>query len=33
VPESFLIYNKKIIKKITGPIDKDSFLNIKERIK
>ena len=33
VPESFLVYDKKIIKKITGPIDKDSFLKIKERIK
>ena len=33
VPESFLIYDKKIIKEITGPIDKDSFLKIKERIK
>ena len=33
VPESFLIYDKKIIKKITGPIDKDSFLKIKERIR
>ena len=26
VPESFLIYDKKVIKKIIGPIDKDSFL-------
>ena len=30
VPESFLIYNKKIIKKITGPIDKDLLLEIKK---
>ncbi len=33
VPESFLIYNKKIIKKIVGPINKDSLLEIKELIK
>ena len=33
VPESFLIYNKKIIKKIIGPIDKSSFLEIKKIIK
>jgi len=30
VPETFLIRNKKIIKKIVGPIDIDSFLEIKE---
>ena len=30
VPESFLIYNKKIIKKITGPIDKDLLIEIKK---
>ena len=28
VPETFLIYKKKIIKKITGPISEDSFLEI-----
>ena len=33
VPESFLIYNNKIVKKIIGPINKDSFLKIQERIK
>ena len=33
VPESFLIYDKKVIKKIIGPIDKDSFLKIKERLR
>ena len=33
VPESFLIYNKKIIKKITGPINKDLLLEIKKIIK
>ena len=29
VPESFLIYNNKIIKKVIGPIDKNLFLEIK----
>ena len=33
VPESFLIYDKKIIKKIIGPINKDIFLEMKELIK
>ncbi len=33
VPESFLIHNKKIIKKITGPINKDILLEIKKLIK
>ena len=33
VPESFLIYNNKIIKKIIGPIDKNSFLEIKGLVK
>ena len=33
VPESFLIYNNKIIKKIIGPIDKNSFSEIKGLIK
>ena len=33
VPESFLIYNKKIIKKITGPINKDILIEIKKMIK
>ena len=32
VPESFLIYNKKIIKKIVGPINKNTFLEIKKLI-
>ena len=29
VPESFLVYNDKIIKKIIGPIDKNLLLEIK----
>ncbi len=33
VPESFLIYNRKIIKKIIGPINKKSLLEIKDIIK
>ena len=33
VPESFLIYDKKIIKKIIGPIDEDLLLQIKKLIK
>ena len=33
VPESFLIYDKKIIKKIIGPINEDIFLEMKELIK
>ena len=33
VPETFLIYNKKIIKKIIGPLDKNSVMEIKELIK
>ena len=33
VPESFLVENKKIIKKIIGPLNKDLFLEIKELIK
>ena len=32
VPETFLISNKKIIKRITGPINIDSFSEIKEII-
>ena len=32
VPESFLVYNKKIIKKIIGPITDQSFLEIKKLI-
>ena len=32
VPESFLIYNKKIIKKIVGPLDENSLLEIKKII-
>ena len=30
VPESFIIHNKKIIKKVIGPIDQDTFLQIKK---
>ena len=33
VPESFLIYNKKIIKKIIGPLNQESFNEIKLLIK
>ena len=33
VPESFLIYKKKIIKKFVGPINNDSLLEIKKLIK
>ncbi len=33
VPESFLIYNKKIIKKILGPINESSFLEINKLLK
>ena len=33
VPETFLVYNKKIIKKIIGPINNDSFIEITEKIK
>ena len=33
VPETFLIYNKKVIKKIIGPINENSLLEIKEIIK
>jgi cytochrome c biogenesis protein CcmG, thiol:disulfide interchange protein DsbE len=32
VPESFLIYNKRIIKKFIGPINKDLLTEIKEII-
>ena len=32
VPETFLIYNKKIIKKIIGPIDEKVLLEIEELI-
>jgi len=32
VPESFLVYNNKIIKKIIGPINDKLFLEIKELI-
>ena len=31
-PESFLIHNKKIIKKIIGPLNENSLLEIKEII-
>tara|TARA_B100001057_G_scaffold63434_1_gene56985 strand:- start:1275 stop:1793 length:519 start_codon:yes stop_codon:yes gene_type:complete len=30
VPETFLIYKKKIIKKIVGPLNENSFLQIKK---
>ena len=33
VPETFLVSNKKIIKKIIGPINVNSFLEIKEIVK
>jgi len=33
VPESFLIHNKKIIKKIVGPLNNDSVIEIKRLIK
>jgi len=33
VPETFLIYNKKIIKKFIGPINNNSLLEIKKMIK
>ena len=32
VPESFLLYKNKIVKKIIGPIDQNSLLEIKELI-
>ncbi len=32
VPETFLIYDKKVIKKIIGPLDEKSILEIKEII-
>ena len=32
VPENFLIYDRKIIKKIIGPIDQASFIEIKKII-
>ena len=33
VPESFLIYNNKIIKKIIGPLSQNSLIEIKKLIK
>ena len=33
VPESFLIYNDKVIKKIIGPISQKSLFEIKDIIK
>ena len=33
VPESFIIYNKKIIKKYVGPLNKEILLEIKQLIK
>ena len=32
VPETFLIYNKKILKKIIGPITNESMYEIKQLI-
>ena len=32
VPESFLVYDKKIIKKVVGPIDKDLIIEIERLI-
>ena len=32
VPETFLIYNNKVIKKIIGPIDKNTLIEIKRLI-
>ena len=33
MPETFLIHDKKIIKKIIGPINEYSFIEIEEIIK
>ena len=33
VPESFLIYNKRVIKKIIGPLNKNSYSEIINLIK
>ena len=33
VPESFLIYNKKIIKKIIGPLNENLLYEIEKMIK
>jgi cytochrome c biogenesis protein CcmG/thiol:disulfide interchange protein DsbE len=33
VPESFLIYNKKIIKKVVGPLNDRSIIEIKKLIR
>ena len=33
VPETFLIYDKKIIKKIIGPLNSSLYSEIKEKIK
>ena len=33
VPETFLIYNKKIIKKIIGPLNDNLVIEIKKLIK
>ena len=33
VPESFIIYNKKILKKYIGPLNKETLLEIKQLIK
>ena len=33
VPESFLIYDKKIIKKVVGPLNNNLVIKIKELIK
>ena len=33
VPESFLVYENKIIKKIIGPLNQNSLLEIKRKIR
>ena len=33
VPESFIIYNKKILKKYIGPLNEETLLEIKQLIK
>ena len=33
VPETFLIYNKKVVKKYIGPLNENSLLEIKRMIK
>jgi len=33
VPESYLIYNQKILKKVVGPISLNNFFEIKDLVK